>query len=165
MGNRLYRSSREKMIGGVCGGLAEYFNVDVTLVRLIVLVTLFIGGAGILLYVAALLIIPSDQGDRPISYGGQGDHVQDIVDEVVQNVKETARDFGVDSFAASSSYSGSSYSSDKRYSQRGKTAGLILIILGVLFLANQWLPIWDIVSKMWPLVLIIIGAALIWKRS
>ncbi|HHY28149.1 MAG TPA: PspC domain-containing protein [Desulfitobacterium dehalogenans] len=165
MTHRLYRSSKEKMIGGVCGGMAEYFDVDVTLVRLVALVTLFMGGAGILLYIAALLIIPSDQRDPSISFGGQGEHVQDIVDEVVQNVKDTAREFGVDSFAGSTSYSSSAYSSDTRRSQRGRTAGLILIILGVFFLANQWLPVWDTISKMWPLVLIIIGAALIWRRS
>ncbi|MGI1658773.1 MAG: PspC domain-containing protein [Desulfitobacterium sp.] len=164
MTNRLYRSSREKMIGGVCGGLADYFEVDVTLVRVVALITLFMGGAGILLYLAALFIIPSDRHERPISYGGQGDHVQDIMDEVVQNVKNTARDFGVDSHT-SSSYTTSS----KNYSQRGRTAGIILVALGVLFLLNQWFPIWDalyfIISKMWPLVLIVLGAMLIWKRS
>lgn len=164
MTNRLFRSSREKMIGGVCGGLAEYFEVDVTLVRLIAIITLFMGGAGIILYIAALLIIPSDQQDRPISYGGQGDHVQDVVNEVVQNVKDTARDFGADSYT-SSSYSSTSYSTDKRHSQRGRTAGLILIVLGALFLLNQWFPVWFTLSKMWPLVLIILGAALIWKKS
>lgn len=165
MTNRLYRSSKEKMIGGVCGGIAEYFDVDVTLVRLIAIITLFMGGAGILLYLAALLIIPSDQREHPLSYGGQGDHVQDIMNEVVQNVKDTARDFGVDSFTGSSSYTSSTYGSDHRHAQRGRTAGLILIILGVLFLVNQWFPIWHLISKMWPLVLIVIGAALIWKRS
>lgn len=165
MTNRLYRSSREKMVGGVCGGIAEYFDVDVTLVRLIAIITLFMGGAGILLYIAALLIIPSDQRERAFSYGGQGDHVQDIVDEVVQNVKDTARDFGVDSLAGSSANTSSTYTSGKTKSQRGRMAGLMLIIIGVLFLINQWFPVWHIISKMWPLVLIIIGAALIWKRS
>ncbi|AGA68560.1 putative stress-responsive transcriptional regulator [Desulfitobacterium dichloroeliminans LMG P-21439] len=161
MTNRLYRSSREKMIGGVCGGLADYFDVDVTLVRIVALITLFMGGAGILLYLAALVIIPSDRHDRPISYGGQGDHVQDIMDEVVQNVKNTARDFGVDSHTYTTS--------KKDYPRRGRTAGIILVALGVLFLLNQWFPIWDtlsfILSKMWPLVLIILGATMIWKRS
>lgn len=167
MTNRLYRSSREKMIGGVCGGLAEYFDVDVTLIRLIALITLFMGGAGIILYLAALLIIPSDRIDRSMSYDRQGEHVQDIVDEVVQNVKDTARDFGVDSPGNFSSHTEASYSTDNKYSKRGRTAGLMLIILGVLFLLNQWFqfPVWFTLSKMWPLVLIIIGAMLIWKRS
>ncbi len=60
MTKRLYRSGREKMVGGVCGGLAEYFEVDLTLVRLIVLVAMFSGGIGILAYIAALIIIPRD---------------------------------------------------------------------------------------------------------
>ncbi|ACL19375.1 PspC domain-containing protein [Desulfitobacterium hafniense] len=164
MTNRLYRSSREKMIGGVCGGLAEYFDVDVTLVRLVALITLLMGGAGIFLYIAALFVVPGDQSEGPLASGGQRGHVEDIVDEVVQNVKNTARDFGIDSFANSTSYSGSSYSSNKRYSQSGRTAGLILIILGIFLLVNQWFPVWESISKMWPLVLIMIGAALIWKR-
>ncbi|MCO5387952.1 MAG: PspC domain-containing protein [Desulfosporosinus sp.] len=43
MPERVYRSVRDKMIGGVCGGLADYFRVDVTLVRLIALIALFAG--------------------------------------------------------------------------------------------------------------------------
>ncbi len=59
---RLYRSRRERMIGGVCGGLAEYLNTDPTLIRVIfALVTLFTGGVGgILVYLALLLIIPEE---------------------------------------------------------------------------------------------------------
>jgi phage shock protein C len=58
MERRLYRSRDEKMIGGVCGGLAEYFNVDPTLVRLIWVIITLIGGAGVLLYIVLWLIMP-----------------------------------------------------------------------------------------------------------
>ena len=55
---KLYRSRTEKMIGGVCGGIAEYFDVDPTIVRVIwVLVCLAIG-SGVLIYIIAYLIIP-----------------------------------------------------------------------------------------------------------
>ena len=58
MEKRLYRSRDEKMIGGVCGGLAEYFKVDPTFVRLaLVLITLF-GGAGVLVYLVLWVIVP-----------------------------------------------------------------------------------------------------------
>ena len=58
MQKRLYRSREEKIIGGVCGGLAEYFNVDPTLIRLaLVLITLF-GGAGIIAYLVLWVIVP-----------------------------------------------------------------------------------------------------------
>ncbi|EAC5861380.1 TPA_asm: PspC domain-containing protein [Listeria innocua] len=55
---KLYKSSSQKMIAGVCGGLAEYFGIEVTIVRLIwVAATLFFG-SGILLYILAAIIIP-----------------------------------------------------------------------------------------------------------
>jgi len=57
---RLYRSGKQKMLGGVCGGIAEYFNADPTLVRLAwVFLTLF-GGSGIILYLIAWIIIPKN---------------------------------------------------------------------------------------------------------
>lgn len=46
------------MIAGVCGGLAEYFRVDVTLVRLLWVLLAFSGGAGVLAYIVALFIVP-----------------------------------------------------------------------------------------------------------
>jgi phage shock protein PspC (stress-responsive transcriptional regulator) len=50
MEKRLHRSRTEKMIGGVCGGLAEYFGVDPTLIRVIWVLITLMAGAGILLY-------------------------------------------------------------------------------------------------------------------
>ncbi|MBC2250841.1 PspC domain-containing protein [Listeria sp. FSL L7-0123] len=55
---KLYKSSSQKMIGGVCGGLAEYFNIEVTLVRLLWVVASLFLGSGILLYIIAAIIIP-----------------------------------------------------------------------------------------------------------
>jgi phage shock protein C len=57
---KLYRAQANRLIGGVCGGIAEYFSVDPTLVRLIWVAVTFIGGIGILLYIAALFIIPNN---------------------------------------------------------------------------------------------------------
>ena len=56
---KLYRSRTEKIIGGVCGGLADYFNVDPTLVRLIFIILLFTPLHGLLLYLILWLITPS----------------------------------------------------------------------------------------------------------
>ncbi|EFR86746.1 PspC domain-containing protein [Listeria sp. FSL L7-0233] len=55
---KLYKSSSQKMIAGVCGGLAEYFNIEVTLVRLLWVVASLFLGSGILLYIIAAIIIP-----------------------------------------------------------------------------------------------------------
>jgi len=57
---KLYRSQQHRMIGGVCGGIAEYFTIDPNLMRLIFVVLTFLGGSGILIYIASLLIIPNN---------------------------------------------------------------------------------------------------------
>lgn len=58
---RLYRSTKDKSLCGVCGGIAEYFNVDPTLIRLgWAIFTLMSCGTGLLAYVIAAVIIPED---------------------------------------------------------------------------------------------------------
>ncbi|HQF33995.1 MAG TPA: PspC domain-containing protein [Petrotogaceae bacterium] len=60
MSKRLYKSRTEKVIDGVCGGIAEYFGIDPTLVRLLWIASIFAGGAGIILYIIAMIIIPTE---------------------------------------------------------------------------------------------------------
>jgi phage shock protein C len=57
-GKRLFRSREHRMVAGVSGGLGEYLGVDPTIVRLGFVVTAFFGGAGIIAYVVAWLIVP-----------------------------------------------------------------------------------------------------------
>jgi phage shock protein C len=54
---KLYRSETDRMIAGVCGGLAKFFSVDATLVRLVFLLLLFLGGSGFLLYFILWIIV------------------------------------------------------------------------------------------------------------
>ena len=64
MEKKLYRSKTERKLAGVCGGLAEYFNMDVSLMRLItVLVALF--SIGVLAYIVAALVIPEKPDEIP----------------------------------------------------------------------------------------------------
>jgi phage shock protein PspC (stress-responsive transcriptional regulator) len=58
MVKRLYRSRKEKVIAGVCGGIAEYFEVDPVLIRLFWAIWALIFGTGILSYLIAWIIIP-----------------------------------------------------------------------------------------------------------
>ncbi len=60
MDKRLYKSNRSKMLCGVCGGIAEYFNADPTLVRLAWVLFCALGGCGIIAYIIAAIIIPSN---------------------------------------------------------------------------------------------------------
>ena len=55
---KLYKSSTDKKLAGVCGGLAEYFNIDSTLVRLGWVVFGLLGGSGLLAYIIAAIIMP-----------------------------------------------------------------------------------------------------------
>lgn len=58
MSKKLYRSKKDRMIGGVCGGIADHFGHDPTIVRLIWVFGSLLWGAGIILYLIAWLIIP-----------------------------------------------------------------------------------------------------------
>jgi phage shock protein C len=56
---KLMRSSNNKMIAGVCGGLADYLNLDPTVVRLIFMLLFFLGGHGLLVYLILWLVMPA----------------------------------------------------------------------------------------------------------
>ncbi len=60
MTRRLYRSQKDRMLGGVCGGLAEALDIDPTIVRLIFVLLALLGGHGILLYIILWLIMPNE---------------------------------------------------------------------------------------------------------
>ena len=82
MRKRLYRSVNDRMVGGVCGGIAEYFNIDPTIVRLVWVLFALGGGSGLVAYIVACLVIPNpphpsngydndnfhDQGNGPRPY-------------------------------------------------------------------------------------------------
>jgi len=57
---KLYRSQRARMIAGVCGGLAEYFDVDPTLVRIVWVLFTCCVGSGVIAYILAFLLIPDE---------------------------------------------------------------------------------------------------------
>ena len=57
---KLYRSKTNRQVAGVCGGLAERFNVDPTLMRVLFIVLAIFGGAGIVLYIAMWIIVPKE---------------------------------------------------------------------------------------------------------
>lgn len=59
MKKKLYKSNSDKKISGVCGGIAEYFNMDSTIVRLIWVALSFAYGAGILAYFVCVLVVPN----------------------------------------------------------------------------------------------------------
>lgn len=60
MNKRIYKSSRDKVLAGVCGGVAEYFNIDPVIVRLIWVIATLAGGTGLVVYIIAAIIMPQD---------------------------------------------------------------------------------------------------------
>ena len=57
---KLYRSRSNRQVAGVCGGLAQYFNLDATLIRILFVMLAVLGGSGIVLYLAMWIIVPKE---------------------------------------------------------------------------------------------------------
>ncbi len=57
---KLYKSTRDSMIAGVCGGIAEYFNIDSTIVRIIAAVLMLSWGSGLILYIILAVVVPKN---------------------------------------------------------------------------------------------------------
>jgi phage shock protein C len=62
---KLYRSRQNRMLGGVCGGIAEYFNIDPVIVRIIAVAFFFMGGSALLAYIIGLIVIPNEPFAAP----------------------------------------------------------------------------------------------------
>jgi len=61
---KLYRSRKNKILGGVCGGLGEYFNIDPSLVRLLWVFVFLMGGSGLLIYIIFWIVLPEEEEVR-----------------------------------------------------------------------------------------------------
>lgn len=149
MTDRLYRSGVDKKLGGVCGGLADYFDIDATLIRLIALITFFMGGTGLLVYLIAWIVIPLNPADQiGIHPRGVGDEIRSSVQDFSSNAQGFAEDLR-----------------STQPENRKKYVGIALIVLGFFFLLDRWVPHFFNWGKMWPLLLIIIGMGIIWRRD
>lgn len=163
---RLHRSGSDRILFGVCGGLAEYFDVDATLVRLIFVVITFAGGWGILAYILLAIIMPPESATAK--------QRREIVRENIAELGSRARDMGEQlrsGFAGGSGTEGEVVGGEvsrpaRPVRDRHATAGLILILVGLLFLlGNLDLLWWFNFRQFWPLILIAIGLAIIWGRG
>lgn len=68
MDKKLYRSQQNRVLAGVCGGIGEYFDIDPVIVRLLAVVFCLMGGAGIIAYIIAAIIIPGRPVDANYTY-------------------------------------------------------------------------------------------------
>lgn len=137
---KLYRSETERMLGGVSGGLGEYFEIDPTLIRLIfVLLTVF-GGSGIIIYIILWAILPS----RSNLDNDPEENIRQNADEIKSKAKSFAKDF------------------KGNESESRQIFGGLIILLGILFIFSN-VGIFDF-HVFWPLILIFLGLAILWKK-
>jgi phage shock protein C len=140
MTKKLYRSSRDRMLGGVAGGLAEYFEIDSTLVRILFVITLFIGGTGILAYILLWIVVP----EAPYYHYQQ----QNAGVPPVEGVEgEVNPETDVESYLKIQ---------EEKKKKRIVFGGIVLILLGLVFLADNFVPRFN-ASDLFPLLLVAIG--------
>lgn len=134
--SRLYRSVNNKTIGGVCAGLADYFNLDIVLIRVAFVLLLLFGGGGLLAYIILWIVIPQ----QPLGFT-KADNIQG--EEV--HVDGTSEP-GVEN--------------SRKKHNTSLIAGIVLIFVGLIILFDKVLPYYNI-TDFWPLILIVIGALLL----
>jgi phage shock protein PspC (stress-responsive transcriptional regulator) len=171
MTKKLYRSKNDRMIAGVCGGLADYFNVDSSLVRLVVLFIFLFQGIGLIAYIIAWLVM----SEEPVKneYRMPDDYyIEDQREK--ENEKQHQRYDADDGQNQNKNYDqkNRTESEEKYYQQhqdqnsknnnnnRRKLFAVIMILVGSIFLIDIWIPdlYWE---RYWPLILIAAGALML----
>jgi phage shock protein C len=169
MEKRLFRNEYEKVVGGVSSGIAEYMEVDVTIVRLLfVLSTIFLVGTGVLVYLVMWIVVPvnNDPAKRFAKFNEYNKGFNNPFEPKTNSQGWTSPSMGADPFRTGRE--DAEFRPLKRSSETGKTvAGLVLLVIGIYFLMNEFdiIPFWFDVSKMWPLVFVAIGASFILKAK
>ncbi len=144
---RLYRDELNKMVGGVCKGIADYLDIDPTIVRVLFLVALIAKGSGVLLYIILWAVLP-----KKVDYTFKQPEV-DYTMPPVQPDADSASPFA-------------SYQPVKRKSNFSLIAGLLFIILGAVLLLDEYdiFPDLDF-EHLWPVTIVGVGLALIFTSS
>lgn len=156
MEKRLYRSRTDRMISGVCGGLAEYFDVDPTIIRIaFVVLTLISGGFGLIAYIILALVVPLEDS--------KATEPKEAIKENVAEIKETANKIGQEirsTFAAKEEDKPKAERKNRHF--RRSILGITLIVLGIIFLLASFNIFWWFQWRyLWPIILVAIGLVII----
>jgi len=164
MAKRLYRASEEKsLIGGVCAGIADYFDIDPTLVRLAFLFIVFARGAGVLAYIIAWVVIP--QKPSHIKEGKSNNETDNKTRQNTENHSENSKQDSSNAYSnqkEDEKKTKKSNSYKRKSTENQKLLGLILIAIGGIFLVDIWLPhfYW---GRIWPIIIIGLGLIILIK--
>ncbi len=154
MDRRLYRSRTDRMIWGVCGGLAKYFNIDPVLVRIIFVLLTLANGIGIVAYIIMAIVVPLE--------GSSAATPRETTRENIEEIKKSATDFSKDvrdTFARPAPPPEEEVASRHR---NRNILGIVLILVGVIvLLASLNVLWWFRWSFFWPVILIVIGLLII----
>jgi phage shock protein C len=155
---RLYRSRKEKIIGGVCGGLAEYFDVDPVIIRIIFVLLGLFKGIGLIVYFIMLIIVPfrpstKDKFSNMESSSGNDEpevtdaEVEDaeIIDETEESENNSSTNFA----------SSNKTTPPARYDSKS-ILGISLVVIGAVLLLDKIFPVLTF-KILVPVVLIIVG--------
>ena len=165
MDKRLFRNEYEKVVGGVCSGIAEYMEVDVTIIRLLfVLSTIFLVGTGVLVYIVMWIVVPvnNDPAKRFAKFNDYNKGFGNPFEPKSGPLGWTSPTMNADPFKTGRD--DAAFRPIKKSNETGKTvAGLVLLVMGIYFLMNEFdiIPFWFNVSKMWPLVFVAVGVSFI----
>lgn len=152
MNRRLYRCYHDRKLAGVASGLAEYFDIDPTIVRILWIISFLFGGLGLVLYIAMAIVVPQEPeaGSAPGGVAGQP-----AGDATGQPAVPSPTGWHATAAAVHRHVS--------RGNGRGMTfVGIILILFGALALVDVFLPAWaDSGRFLWPAFIVGIGALLV----
>lgn len=141
MSKKLYRSTNQKVFGGVCGGIAEYFDIDPVIVRILFVIAVFGWGVSFLIYILALFIVPKNH----LIY-------QNVYNNYDQN--NSSQNANNQEYA---SYDYNNYVQEEKISNKTKNFfGITLIVLGAIILLDDFVELIRI-EYVFPSLLIIAG--------
>ena len=153
MEKRLYRSRSDRMIWGVCGGIAHYFGIDPTIIRIIA-VLLVPTPVGIPGYIILAIVVPLENS--------MSREPRDVIKENVQEIKQTATNLGEEMRSTFAGHEGEAKQVARTGHNGSYILAVVLILIGVLFLLANFKPFWWFVwNYLWPIVLIVIGLLII----
>jgi phage shock protein C len=151
MNRRLYRSRRDSVLGGVAGGVADYLDVDPSIVRIIwAILALVTGGLFLVLYIVMWIVVPEGPSAATVARAAEPPS-----GEPAEPGTEPAQ-------AGASAPAWGAYEERLRRGSSGGALifGLILIGAGIWFLIDQYIPSFDR-DLVWPIALVALGAALL----